>query len=266
MSARSNALASTATATFALLVLLATTGCSGSSAGGGTGGGPGAGSGGAGGGGPGAGSGGAGGAGATGSGGNQGAGGAGGATGSGGNPGSGGSGGAAGATGTGGQADAGVDLTADRVDDVGPGGPTVDACFAGLRAAVGSFQIGTKASADGKYRVRLALETGNRFGTSGSQPWAAFRFAIETPDGNLCVKEEPALAQAYKGTLHNCGDTFELTVAGRRYLIAYPDTDPSRPQSSLKIFMGTTMVAGPIGLANGACMAGVAQCRSGGPC
>jgi len=254
--------------TSALLALLAaaTVGCSSGSPVGGTGGA---------GGGAGAGSSGAGGSG-SGTGGNPGSGGSGGradggsggATGSGGSPGSGGgAGGAGGTPGSGGSTDAGGDLATDRASDgPGGGGPTLDACFAGLRAAVGSFQIGNKASADGKFRVRLALEDRGRIGTSGSKAWSAFRFAIETPDGNVCVNEELALAQAYKGTLHNCMDTFDLTVAGRRYLIAYPDTDPSRPKSSLKIFMGATMTVGPVDLDNGTCMTAAGQCRSGGPC
>jgi hypothetical protein len=194
-------------------------------------------------------------------------GGAGAGSGGGGGNGGGGKPGSGGATGSGGSTDAGGDLATDQASDgSGGGGPTLDACFAGLRAAVGSSQIGNKASADGKIRIRLALEDQGRVGTSGSKPWSAYRFAIETPDGNVCVKEEAALAQAYKGTLHNCMDTFDVTVAGRRFLIAYPDTDPLRPKSQLKIFMGATMTAGPITLDNGTCTAGVGPCRSGGPC
>jgi hypothetical protein len=159
----------------------------------------------------------------------------------------------------------------DGSDDAGSDaptaeGPTLDACFTGLRAAVGDFQIGTKTSQDGRYRIRLALETADRIGTSGSKPWAAFRFGIETPDGNLCVTDSAALAAAYKGSLHNCLDSFELTAGGRRFVISHPDTDPTRPVSILTIFMGATMVAGPITLTSGACTARAANCRSGGPC
>lgn len=251
------------------LALLLAVGCSGSSgggvdarggSGGGTAGSGGSGSGGA----TDAGSGGAGGGGSGGSGGAAGSGGGAGGTGG---AGSGGTGGIDAGGGTDVRLDTGAEVATDApASDGASGGPTLDACFTGLRAAVGDYQIANKASADGRYKIRLAIETDGRFGTSGTKPWGAFRVGIETPDGNVCVQDEPALAQAYKGSRHNCTDTFELTVAGRRYLITFPDTDATHPASVLTVFMGATMVAGPITLVNGACMARSGICRSGGPC
>jgi hypothetical protein len=208
-------------------------------------------------------------------GGSGGASGSGGATGSGGASGSGGQSGSGGSNqpGTGGAvvdsgtvADSGADTGSDGPGNDLPvgGGPTLDACFTGLRAAEGFFQIATKASADGRYRVRLALETANRVGTSGTSGWGAFRFGIETPAGNVCVTDAAALATAYKGSLHNCKDTFDLTAAGRRFLITAPDTDATHPISRLTIFMGATMLDGPIELINGTCTSNFPTCRSGG--
>src|SRR4029079_7403402 len=79
------------------------------------------------------------------------------------------------------------------------------------------------ASSDGKYRMRLALETADRGGTSGSYAWAAIRFALETPDGNVCVTDEAALAKAYAGSHHNCMDVLTVTSGGRTYRIDNPD-------------------------------------------
>jgi hypothetical protein len=155
-------------------------------------------------------------------------------------------------------------------------GKSLDECFAGLRPLVGSAQDATRASADGKYKVRLALETDGRTGTSGSHAWAAIRFAIETPEGTACVTDEAALAMAYKGSHHNCMDVLTVDAGGRRYVIQNPDSaveygDPTkwRRQGSLSIFMGATMVAGPIVMQTSKCNQGErgdGLCRSGGPC
>ncbi|HEY0714724.1 MAG TPA: hypothetical protein VGF45_18730 [Polyangia bacterium] len=203
------------------------------------------------------------------------AGGRGGAGGSG--PGGSGGSGGAGNGGTTGNPDGGTDrppvvdmsndLSAERPSDTMNPSGTLDACFAGLRAGRGSVQVGNKASADGKYRTRLALETADRIGTSGTKPWVAFRFGIETPEGVVCVKDEATLAAAYKGSRHNCTDTFDITAEGRRFLITNPEIDPTKPKSKLTIFTGTTMTAGPIELTNGACMSNTGgTCTSGGPC
>jgi hypothetical protein len=155
-------------------------------------------------------------------------------------------------------------------------GKSLDDCFTGLRALAGASQDTTRASADGKYKVRLALETADRGGTSGSSAWAAIRFAIETPEGTVCVSDESALATAYMGTHHNCMDVLTVNAGGLRYVIRNPDTavdytDPTkyRREGSLTIFMGATMVAGPITMQTVKCnkssrAGGI--CSSGGPC
>jgi len=155
-------------------------------------------------------------------------------------------------------------------------GKSLDDCFAGLRALVGAPQDATRASADGKYKVRLALETDGRGGTSGSYAWAAVRFAIETPEGTVCVSDEAALAKAYVGSHHNCMDVLTVEAGGRRYVIRNPDSaieygDPTRwrREGSLSIFTGTTMVAGPIAMQTIKCNKGDradGTCGSGGPC
>jgi hypothetical protein len=160
-----------------------------------------------------------------------------------------------------------TDLPTDLATDTMTPGATLDSCFAGLRAGRSLFQTGNKTSADGKYRTRLALETADRIGTSGTKPWVAFRFGIETPEGVVCVKDEAALVTAYKASRHNCTDSLDITAEGRRFLITNPEIDPTKPKSKLTIFMGGTMTAGPIELTNGACTTtngGI--CTSGGPC
>lgn len=154
--------------------------------------------------------------------------------------------------------------------------PSLDACFTALRAGEGSYQVATKASADMKYRMRLALETADRFGTSGTRAWGAYRVALQTPEGNVCVSDENALASAYQGSRHNCSDKLTVTMGNKRYVIDNPDSaidivDPStwvRP-ATLTIFVNNQMVGAPIRLDTVACHASSGtpvQCRSGGPC
>jgi hypothetical protein len=191
-------------------------------------------------------------------------GGTGGATG-----GSGGTGGTGGATGGSGGTGGGTSDTrpADTTVDMPPSGPGIDACFTGLRAAMGSYQVGTKGSANGQVRYRLALETADRFGTSGTKPWGAYRFAIETPSGNACVTDANALATAYKTSHHNCMDRFEITVGGRRYLIeAAPDFDATRPNARVSVFEGATTVVDKVQVMQTACTGTTNPCKSGGPC
>ena len=127
-----------------------------------------------------------------------------------------------------------------------------------------------------KYRMRLALETAGRFGTSGTRPWSAFRVALQTPEGNVCLTDETALAMAYQGSRHNCSDKLTLTVGNKRYVIDNPDTaidvnDPTswvRP-ATLTIFVNNQIVGTPVRLDTVACHASSntpVQCRSGGPC
>jgi hypothetical protein len=154
-------------------------------------------------------------------------------------------------------------------------GKSVDECFAGLRKLQGGFQDATSASSDGKYKMRLALETGDRGGTSGSYAWAAVRFALETPDGNVCVTDEAALSKAYAATHHNCMDVLTVTSGSRTYRIDNPDAaaDYANPMAwrrsgTLRITTGAQPV-GPIMLQTQKCNAAQAAgpaCMSGGPC
>jgi hypothetical protein len=178
----------------------------------------------------------------------------------------GGSGGATGGTGGtgGGSQDS---RPADTTVDMPPSGPGIEACFTGLRAAMGSYQVGTKGSGNGQVRYRLALETADRFGTSGTKPWGAYRFAIETPSGNACVTDMNALATAYKTSHHNCMDRFEITVGGRRYLIeAAPDFDATRQNARVSVFEGATAVVDKVQVMQSACTGSTNPCKSGGPC
>jgi hypothetical protein len=148
------------------------------------------------------------------------------------------------------------------------GGASLEGCFQGLRDGVGTYQDATQVSQDGEYRFRFALETADRFGTSGTVPWLPYRFAIETPEGSVCVTDEAALATAYTGSHHNCEDTFSWTDGALRYEIDHPDTATDRP-ASLTIYEGQTVVAGPIRLDLETCHFSNGpndECRSGGPC
>jgi hypothetical protein len=185
-----------------------------------------------------------------------------------------------GGTGGAGGADSGVvpdaATTADASMSLDQGsmmmtGKTVDECFAGLRMLKGAMQDATSASADGKYRMRLALETADRGGTSGSYGWAAIRFALETPDGSVCVTDESALAKAYVGSHHNCMDVLTVTSGARTYVIRNPDAASDyvdktkwRRYGSLAVLMGGAMIAGPITLQTAKC--NTTTCSSGGPC
>jgi hypothetical protein len=173
-------------------------------------------------------------------------------------------GGSGGSTGTGG---AGGSLP-DGGPSPGDPSAALDTCFAGLRAlATFNNQIATKRSADGRYTVRLALEYPPGFvGTSGTVPWATVRFAIVTPQGQLCIQDEKMLAKAYQGSLHNCMDSLEVTANGLTYKLKYPDTSPpERPDTILSI-SGATTVA-PVTLATVSCKTQAGEaCGSGGPC
>jgi hypothetical protein len=143
----------------------------------------------------------------------------------------------------------------------------LDACFAGLRAlATFNNQIATKRSANGSYAVRIALEYPPGYaGTSGTVPWFAIRFGIVTPQGQLCIQDEQLLKTAYKGSLHNCNDSFTVTSNGLTYQLKYPDTSPERPQTILSI-TGAAAVP-PVTLATASCQRQAGgQCTSGGPC
>jgi hypothetical protein len=206
-----------------------------------------------------------------------GSGGSGGSQGSGGTPGAGGSGtgGAAGSGGGGGgqgggsgggAGDGGGGETAPGDAPSGDATAYLDSCFAGLRNLEGDHQTSTKVSADGTVRLRLALETADRFGTSGSKPWRVIRLGLIVGDTRICIKDEAMLATAYKGTRHNCTDTLEITVDGTLYRIEAPDTHPDRNEATFRALRGGTMVSGPTKLPTTSCTARGAMCQSGQPC
>ena len=174
--------------------------------------------------------------------------------------------------------------TAPGPSDTGKAGPdlgmamtgkTIDECFAGLRPLVGAFQDATHASADGKYLMRLALETDGRGGTSGSYAWAAVRVALQSPEGSLCLTDEAALASLYKGSHHNCMDSLTITSGNTRYDLANPDSAADygnktvyRRQASLIVTrdgVRTPTVALPTTKCNTSDRSDGA-CFSGGPC
>jgi hypothetical protein len=149
-------------------------------------------------------------------------------------------------------------------------------CFDGLRDAVGSFQDATKESADGSYRMRAALETADRIGTSGTAPWFPIAFGIETPEGVVCFNDESELQTGYSLSHHNCDDSLVLMDGDRRYEISNPDTandyvipDLWHRPSTLTIYENDQIVGEPVRLDTVSCNAsnfGDGLCRSGGPC
>lgn len=147
------------------------------------------------------------------------------------------------------------------------GAGTIDSCFAGLRPLEGSSQISNRENAAAGVRLRIALETADRFGTSGTYGWAAVRVALEIEGGVICL-DEAALMAAYRGSRHNCSDVLSFTVGGSRYEIASPDVSAQRNTASLTVYSGTTVVKGPISLTTSSCTAGGPNpmCRSGAPC
>jgi hypothetical protein len=231
------------------------------------------------------GAGGSGGRGGTGGGGGGGSGGSGGVGGSGG---AGGSSGVGGSGGTGGRADGGgdrppPDAPGDRGSDrpppdgpvdTGPPARSLDECFQGLRAAVGRNQLSNKASADGKIKMRIAMDDGGNPSTSGAYAWRPMRLGLEIDGAILCFADETALRAAYKFTqLHNCRDVLTVASGGRRYEIISPDTRQlggadDRTVATLTAFMDNATVVGPVMLATVSCVTRIAgqACGSGGPC
>lgn len=148
-----------------------------------------------------------------------------------------------------------------------PGGETIETCFEGLRELEGTSQISTRENAGEQIRLRLALETADRIGTSGTYPWAAIRLALEI-DGTLICLDESELASAYMGTHHNCSDELSFDHDGRSYEIGSPDSR-GLEAATLTVSSGGSVVRGPVTLTATECVAagGVStECRSGGPC
>jgi len=186
----------------------------------------------------------------------------------------GGSGGQAGSAGraTGGEPNAGAggegvggDGAAGEGGEGGEASATLDTCFEGLRALEGSSQISTRSNTAEKVELRLALETADRFGTSGTVPWDVVRAGLLL-DGELICLQEAQLKDAYMGSHHNCADSLVLTVGSRRFEIAHPDAPNA---STFTLFVADTKTRGPLNLTTTECVQGGGaskECRSGGPC
>jgi hypothetical protein len=151
-----------------------------------------------------------------------------------------------------------------KADGDGPGSGTLDDCFQGLPAPVGAQMVATKATADGRIRVRIALDTEDRMGTSGTYGWGLIRLGVEVDGVVTCIKDRANLK--YTGSLHNCSDKATATSGTTTYSFAAPDRSPA----TLTIQSNGTS-AGPYTLSDTACTmrnstGAVLQCRSGGPC
>lgn len=154
-----------------------------------------------------------------------------------------------------------ADLAQNR--DTGGNNTSFDACFADLPKPVGTQMIATKQSSDNRIRIRIALDTEDRMGTSGTYGWGLVRLALEVDGEVTCMKDRTSLK--YTGSHHNCSDSATATSGSTTYTIKAPD----RSQAQIIINGGT--VNGTWSLTDSTCsMAGSlalpAGCRSGGPC
>lgn len=140
---------------------------------------------------------------------------------------------------------------------------TLESCFVGLPAQVGVQMIATKSTADGRIRMRIALDTEDRMGTSGTYGWGIIRVAVEVDGVVTCITDRSVTR--YTGSHHNCSDTATATSGATTYLFAAPD----RPVVTLTIDNGTP--AGPYTLTDTTCTMSWSPgvpitCRSGGSC
>jgi hypothetical protein len=209
-----------------------------------------------------------------------GAAGTGGSVGSGGLPGSGGSGtggaggsvpntGGSGAGGSGGTTtrDAGAsDVALDAQTFDGTPSSSLDDCFAGLPKAVGMQLVATKSSADGRVRIRIALDTEHWVSTSGTFAWGLIRFGVEMDGAVTCITDRASLV--YQGSHHNCADSATAIAGTTTYSMSAPEWE----ETSLTITTGGTS-AGPYLLTSSSCamtqseLPGTLKCRPhGGGC
>jgi hypothetical protein len=156
--------------------------------------------------------------------------------------------------------------TAGNGGNGGNGGGTIDSCFQALRPLDGSWQISTRENAGEQIRLRLALETADRGGTSGTYPWGPVRLALEI-DGTLICLDEAALAGTYRGSRHNCDDVLSFNHDGKTYEMAQP-ASRGVEGVTLTVSSNGSVVRGPITLDGVECVGGPVstECRSGGPC
>jgi hypothetical protein len=155
------------------------------------------------------------------------------------------------------------DSPADRPQTTDTGSTmTLDACFADLPKAVGAQMVATKQSSDNRVRIRIALDTEDRMGTSGSYGWGLIRLAVEVDGEVTCIKDRASLK--YTGSHHNCSDKATATSGSTTYSLGAPD----RSSTSITI-AGSGAANGTWTVTDTTCsMAGsfTAECRSGGPC
>jgi hypothetical protein len=200
-----------------------------------------------------------------------GTGGSGGATaGTGGGSGGSGGGGSGGGGGTTGGSGGTGGSTTDAGKDSGGMAPAafLDDCFNGLRPlAQFLWQISDRSSSNGAYRVRLALEyPPGSVGTSGTIPWKAVRVGIVTPQTQVCIKDEAALASVYKGSHHNCMDSLTVMSGGLNYEIKPPDVAPGRKVATLAVTGEAAIPAVMLPTLTCKGKDGEGFCASGGPC
>jgi hypothetical protein len=161
----------------------------------------------------------------------------------------------------GGGLDAQLDGPSDARSDASQ--RSLDDCFAGLPRLGGTQNVDEKLSADGKVRMRVAIETDpNSVGTSGTLPWVLMRFGLQKGGATVCVTDRSQLK--YMGSHHNCTDKATATDGNVRYDIVAPD----RPGTTVSAAIGATVQWGPIMLNPVTCTTTAAskQCSSGGPC
>ena len=128
-------------------------------------------------------------------------------------------------------------------------------------------EISDRSSSNGAYRVRLALEyPPGSVGTSGTIPWKAVRVGIVTPQTQVCIKDEAALANVYKGSHHNCMDSLTVMSAGLNYEVKPPDVAPGRKVATLAVTGEAAIPAVMLPTLTCKGKDGEGFCASGGPC
>jgi hypothetical protein len=154
--------------------------------------------------------------------------------------------------------DPGRDVARDS-GGTNPSGSLED-CFAGLPAPVGLQQIDTKASADGRVRLRMALDTENNAGLGNG--WVLIRFGVIVDGVLTCVKDRAQLM--YTPSHHNCLDTAQVTAGAVRYQM----THPNFASMQISALMGAAPLWGPTTLLTTTCTATTPNkmCARGGPC
>jgi hypothetical protein len=140
-----------------------------------------------------------------------------------------------------------------------PPGGSIDECFANLPGPVGLQQVDSKASADGKIRLRLAFDTEDRGGIETA--WALIRFAIEVNGVVTCVKDRQQLN--YMVTHHNCLDKASVVAGSVRYDLVAPNFVATQISAS----MNGASAWGPTTVQTTTCTgAPNPKCLRGGPC